>query len=120
MIRQSRIGQTSPVRSAPSGRNVLLSVLVFTVFALLWLAFGAALLWSRGTLDSVWERIRDLPLVVQGAVWLLFLPLMAGLWIWQMDWSLWLRLVLVAGLACVNLFTFYPRRPHTEPTEDGV
>jgi hypothetical protein len=42
-------------------------------------------------------------------VWLLFLPIMAGLWIWERNWSLPIRLVLILSLGIGNIFTFLPR-----------
>jgi hypothetical protein len=85
------------------------SGVLFVVFAVIWLAFAAALIWSQGSLDAAWQAIRDQSLLLQGVVWLLFLPVMAGLWIWESGWPLVLRLVLVAGLAGWNLLIFLPR-----------
>jgi hypothetical protein len=31
-----------------------------------------------------------------------------GLWVWETSWPILLRLVLVAGLAWVTLYTFFP------------
>ena len=64
---------------------------LFGVFVLIWIAFGAGLLWSQGSVDQVWETIRGLPLIVQAVVWLLFLPVMIGLWIWETSWPLIVR-----------------------------
>jgi hypothetical protein len=89
--------------------NMLFNIFVFTLFTLLWLAFVAALLFRRETLKNTWQRIRSLPLLVQLILWLLFLPVMLGLWLWQTSWPLWLRLILVAGLAWWNVYVFFPR-----------
>jgi hypothetical protein len=61
------------------------------------------------TLDDLWHHIRQLPLVIQGVVWLLFLPLMMGLWIWERTWSLPIRLILIIGLGVANIFMFVAR-----------
>lgn len=82
------------------------SGILFVVFALIWVAFGAGLIWSQGGLDAAWQWIRDLPWLVQGLVWLLFLPVVIGLWIWESSWSLILRLVLVVALAGWTLLVF--------------
>lgn len=82
---------------------------LFGVFALIWIAFGAGLLWSQGSVDGVWATIRGLPLVVQAVVWLLFLPVMIGLWIWETTWPLIVRVVLIVGIAGWNLLVFLPR-----------
>jgi ribose/xylose/arabinose/galactoside ABC-type transport system permease subunit len=85
------------------------SGIMFVVFAALWVAFGAGLVLNQGGVDQAWEWIRSLPLIAQAVVWLLFLPVAAGLWIWESSWPLVVRLVLVAGLAGWNLLVFIPR-----------
>jgi hypothetical protein len=82
---------------------------LFVAFAVLWVAFGASVIWSQGSLDAAWQWIRGLPLLVQGIVWLLFLPVVIGLWIWETTWPLIVRLVLVVGIAGWNLLVFLPR-----------
>jgi hypothetical protein len=81
----------------------------FVIFALMWVAFGAAIVISQGSIDEAWHWTRSLPLVVQGLIWLLFLPVMIGLWIWETTWPIALRLLLVAGLAWWNLMMFLPK-----------
>jgi hypothetical protein len=93
---------------------MLINVSAFLLFTGLWLAFGVALLFSRGTLDGVWERLRGLPWPVQVIAWLLLLPVVAGLWIWQQDWALVVRLLFIAGLAAANIVAFYPWRSQTQ------
>lgn len=81
----------------------------FVVFAMLWAGFAAALVWSQGSLDQVWQWISGLPPILQGAVCLLFLPVTAGLWVWETTWPLLVRLLLVGGLGTANLYVFFPR-----------
>ena len=83
--------------------------ILFVVFAALWAAFGAGLIWSHGSVDAAWDSIRALPLVIQGIVWILFLPVMAGMWIWETTWPLFMRLLLIVSLAGWNLLVFLPR-----------
>src|SRR5215470_9259513 len=85
------------------------SGVLFLSFVVLWVAFGAGLIWSQGSLDQAWEAICSLPLVIQLVAWVLFLPVMAGLWIWETSWPLLVRLTLVLGLAGWNLLVFLPR-----------
>ena len=82
---------------------------LFGIFAIIWIAFAAGLIWSQGSLDQAWTAIRGLPLIVQIFVWVLFLPVMIGLWIWETSWPLVVRLVLVVGVAGWNLLMFLPK-----------
>jgi hypothetical protein len=91
--------------------NMLFNIFVFILFTLLWLAFIAALLFKREALNDIWRSIRSLPLLVQLLIWLLALPVVLGLWIWQTSWPGWLRLLLVAGLAWWNVYVFFPWPP---------
>jgi hypothetical protein len=83
--------------------------ILFAIFAIIWIAFAAGLIWSQGSLDQAWNAIRGLPLIVQILVWVLFLPVMVGLWIWEASWPLVVRLVLVLGVAGWNLLVFLPK-----------
>ena len=83
--------------------------ILFAVFALLWIAFGAGLLLSQGSIDQTWQTIRGLPLIVQLITWLLFLPVMLGMWVWETTWPLIVRLVLVISIAGWNLLVFLPK-----------
>ena len=89
--------------------------ILFVFFAVLWVSFGAALIWSQGSLDQAWQAVRDLPLIGQIVVWVLFLPVMAGLWIWETSWPIVVRLVLVLGLAGWNLLMFLPKALQARP-----
>lgn len=89
---------------------MIFNIFVFTVFAVLWLAFAAALIFNPRLLDSIWQSLRSLPLIVQGLVWLLFLPVVLGLWIWESSWPLWLRLLLIVSIAAWTFLVMYPRR----------
>ena len=82
---------------------------LFVIFAIMWVGFAAALIWSQGSLDQAWATIRSWPLIGQVLVWVLFLPVMLGLWIWETSWPAIVRLVLVAGIAGWNLLVFLPK-----------
>jgi hypothetical protein len=83
--------------------------ILFGIFAILWIAFAVGLIWSQGSLDQAWNTVRGLPLIIQVFVWVLFLPVMIGLWMWETTWPLIVRLVLVVGVAGWNLFIFLPK-----------
>jgi hypothetical protein len=82
---------------------------LFLVFLAIWVVFGAALVLSQGSLDQAWETIRGWPLIAQAVAWLLFLPVMFGLWAWETSWPLVVRLVVVLGAAGWNLLVLLPR-----------
>jgi ABC-type amino acid transport system permease subunit len=88
----------------------LTNFMIWAVFAILWLGFAGLLVFSRGSLDSIWQTFRALPLLVQLVGWLLFLPVTLGLWIWETQWPMVLRLLLVASLAIWNATIFFPKR----------
>ncbi len=89
--------------------NDVVAVLAFGVFAVLWVAFGYAIVAAQGSLDDAWRWIRELPLAGQVVVALLTLPVTIGLWVWETGWPLIVRLVLVAGIGIANLVVFFPR-----------
>ena len=89
--------------------DLLINILAFTVLTLLWVGFGAAMLLNQELLDKTWRLFRSWHILIQFFVALLVLPVVLGLWIWQARWPLWLRLVLVAGLAWTTEYTFFPR-----------
>src|SRR5215210_3645954 len=85
------------------------NAVLFGIFAVVWIAFAAGLICSQGTVDHAWQAIRDLPLVVQIVVWVLFLPVMVAVWIWETTWPLIVRLVLILGVAGWNLLVLLPK-----------
>lgn len=100
--------------------NRIINILAFAILALLWLVFAAALLMNRDLLDTTWQSFRSWPLIIQLVVGLLVLPIVLGLWIWETSWSLWLRLILVAGLAWVTVYTFFPRKKSSQSPASPV
>jgi hypothetical protein len=94
--------------------NGLINVTAFTILAALWLAFAVALVASRSSLDATWRGVGALPLPIRGFVWLLTLPVMVGLGVWDgawrtRSWPVIVRLLVVAGLALATLNAFLPR-----------
>jgi hypothetical protein len=83
--------------------------ILFGIFALIWIAFAAGLIWSQGSIDQAWAAVRGLPLFLQAVVWLLLLPVIVGMWVWETTWPLIVRLVLVVGIAGWNLLVFLPK-----------
>jgi hypothetical protein len=75
-----------------------LSIYAIVIFILLWIGFATALVVDRGWLDLLWNWVRALPPVAEIIVWILFLPIIVGLWIWESSWSDLLRLLGSAGI----------------------
>ena len=90
--------------------RLLSSGALLVLFGAMWLAFGAAAATNPAALDDTWRAIGSLPLPVQAIGWLLLLPVMAGMWVWEADWALLARAVVIAALAGWNLLIFVPRR----------
>ena len=88
---------------------------LFAIFAVVWIAFAAGLVFSQGSVDQAWQAIGALPWILQIVVWVLFLPVMAGLWVWETTWPLIVRLVLVAGIGGWNLLVFLPKALQAQP-----
>lgn len=95
--------------------NRLIAIAAFTGLSGLWLAFGAALVFEHDMLAGAWQLLRAWPWVMQALAWLLALPVVLGLWIWQTSWPVLVRLALVAGLAWATVYTFYPWKPARQP-----
>ena len=89
--------------------EMVFNVGIFLLFAALWIGFFAALVLGPGSIDTAWNWVTGQPWFVQLVVWFLFLPVTAGTWIWETDWALLVRLVLVIGLGGFNLYLFFPR-----------
>lgn len=91
--------------------NILINIFAFATLTILWLGFGAALLFNRELLDTVWQFFRSMPFAVQLVIGLLVLPVVLGLWIWESSWPIWIRLILVIGLGFATVYTFFQNRP---------
>lgn len=85
------------------------SGILLVVFGGLWLALTVTILREPARVDAGWRRVRALPAVVQALAWLLFLPVLAGAWVWRTGWPRRARVTVVGALACWNLVMFLPR-----------
>jgi hypothetical protein len=84
------------------------SGILLAAFAALWAAVGVALVHEPVRLAAAWARLRATPLAVQALIWLLLLPIVAGLWVWHTAWPRVARIVVLAGIATWNLVMFLP------------
>lgn len=76
----------------------------------LWGAFIALAISSPETLNDLWSWAGDLWWPVQIAVWVLFLPWMIGLWVWQADWSFAARMAVIVVIAVGWSAASFPRK----------
>jgi hypothetical protein len=68
------------------------------IFMVLWVGFAIALTVNREWLGMLWEYVRGLPLLAEIIVWVLFLPITVGLWIWESSWPALTRWLGFAGI----------------------
>jgi hypothetical protein len=81
----------------------VLSTYAIVIFAVLWVGFAVALVVNREWLDSLWNGVQALPVVPKIVVWLIFLPGMVGLWVWESSWPGFARTLAFAGIAVWTL-----------------
>jgi hypothetical protein len=81
----------------------VLSTYAIVIFALLWVGFAVALAVNREWLDLLWNWVRALPVVAQIIVWVLFLPITVGLWVWESSWSVLGNVLALAGIVVWTL-----------------
>jgi hypothetical protein len=84
--------------------------LFFILMVGLWGVFIALAFSSPETLNEVWRWAGDLWWPLQIGVWILFLPWMVGLWVWQTDLSFGVRMAIVAVLAVGWSAASFPRK----------
>lgn len=75
-----------------------------------WMCFLALMLFSEPTLGGLRDAVRDLPLLVEGLVWLALFPFALALTVWDSSWETWLRGLHVASFAVGWSLAFYPWR----------
>lgn len=104
--------ETSTTRAAPTpkGRRSFGGLLWLAAVLAGWLIFVYVALYTPGGLDSVWQSVRELPVVVQIVLWLVLLPYMAALWVWQADWSVPVRVGVIGGIALGTVLFSIPRK----------
>jgi hypothetical protein len=76
----------------------ILTIYANFIFVVLWVGFIIALIVNREWLDQLWTWVGALPTVPKIIVWVLILPIMVGLWIWESTWPTLGRLMGVAGI----------------------
>jgi hypothetical protein len=83
------------------------ATLWFLWMVAMWAAFFVLLFADR--LEAIWSAIRDLPLLVEVVLWVLFLPWMLGTAVWTNSWPAGLRILLVGGFVIGWTIVSIPR-----------
>jgi hypothetical protein len=81
----------------------VLSTYAIAIFAMLWVGFAIALVVNPEWLESLWNWVGALPPAAEIIVWVLFLPIMTGLWIWESSWPALVRTLAFAGVVVWTL-----------------
>ncbi len=81
----------------------VLSTYAIVIFAILWVGLAIVLGVNLEWLDLLWNWVRALPAVAEIIVWLIFLPIMVGLWIWESSWPALVRLLAFVGIVAWTL-----------------
>jgi len=100
---QPRLGGHSR-RTGRVGRvAAVLTVGAFAVFVLMWAGFAYALAVDPAVLDDAWAWFQGLQMPLAVVVWIVFLPLVVGLWIWESTWPPLVGLALGLGMLAWTL-----------------
>jgi hypothetical protein len=76
----------------------VLGTYAIVIFAMLWVGFAMALVVNPEWLDLLWNWVGALPTVAEIIIWVVFLPIMTGLWIWESSWPVLVSLLALAGI----------------------
>ena len=85
-----------------------------------WAAFFILMAASQPTLVELHDRVRGLPLLVEGLVWLVFFPYTLGLAIWDSSWPEGVRFALVTCCALGWSLAFYPWRKKVSDSDEDA
>lgn len=85
----------------------VMTIFANVIFAMLWVGFILAIALNREWLDVLWGWVQELPLVPKIIVWVVFLPIMVGLWIWESSWPTLGRVMGFAGIVGWTLLAVY-------------
>jgi hypothetical protein len=86
---------------------------LFFIFATgIWVAFGWTLATRPVVLDRAWDGVRRLPLRAKPIVWIVLLPWLSGLAIWESGWrSPRARLIAVGVVALAFILYWWTGTP---------
>jgi hypothetical protein len=103
--------ERGPEQPTAQTRRPLAGIAVFAVVVALWGAFLTLIVAAPAALDDIWRWVRDLPLVLELGAWLVALPWLLALAVWQSDWTGWLQGVVITLIVLGWTVAFAPRVP---------
>jgi len=77
-----------------------------------WIAFAVLWIFDSSVLGSIFHWIQGIPLILEIIVWIVFLPWVFSLWIWQTSLALWLRVIIIVVIALVTMGGSAGNRAH--------
>ena len=95
-------------RTTSQASTLMVSGIMFGISAIVTLAFGYALIADQSLMTNAWTWVRELPLVVQLGLWLLFLPWMIALWVWTLPLALGVRVLVVVAILAIAEYLLFP------------
>lgn len=105
----AQVHVTRPQRAVnpqQGGRSMVLAWLIIMVAG--WVILAVMLMTAPGTIDRFWEWSRDLPLWQQVIEWIVLLPWMVGIAIWESDWTTGLRVGAISLAAAAWILASWP------------
>ena len=84
-----------------------MSIYANVIFVVLWIGFVVALVVNRGWLDALWDWAQALHSAPKIIIWVIFTPIMVGLWIWESSWPALGRLVGFTGIVAWTLLAVH-------------
>jgi hypothetical protein len=91
-----------------STNEAIFSITIFLASLCATGLFAYYLVTDQARLTEIWLWTRSQNILVQGVIWLLFLPWMLCLWVWSMPWALPIRLVLVVAALIWTTWLMWP------------
>ena len=76
----------------------VISTYAVVIFTILWAGFAIALITDAEWPSILLDRVQALPTLVEILIWVLFLPIMMVLWIWEASWSTCVTVLAFIGI----------------------
>jgi predicted membrane protein len=73
------------------------------IASVLWLLFAALWIFQSSALLGLYHWIQSLNTVFEVIVWIILLPWVFSLWIWQTSLALWLKILIIFVIAILTI-----------------